>query len=251
MKVRAHLFRSFAILPFLLAVSSPIWAGQNEIELGTLMSRYIWRGIRLSDGVVYQSSLTYGYKGIALNLWGNVDFKTTKLNEIDFTFSYERDIGKIGLESGLIHYGIFDGTDTDEIYATFSADGPLNPSLSVYFDVKAGKGAYVEASAGHTVDLSSHVALEMTGSIGFVIYDGYMGLTDAGREFAGLYGGKLVAALPIKFKDHWRLSPTMGVTTPFSHNGRQAIVNGSVLQADNSSFRGTTVYGGVTLTFSF
>jgi hypothetical protein len=251
MKITRQSFRCLAMVWSLLLVSSTLWADDKEIELGTVKSLYVWRGIRLSDGVVYQSSFTYRHKGVGANLWVNYDFKTSQLNEIDFTFSYERDIGKIGFKTGIIHYGIFDSRDTDEIYAGISAGGLLQPSLTVYFDVKAGKGAFMQAGVGHAFDLSSHVAVELAGNIGIVINNDYMGLTDAGREFFGLYDGELTAALPIKFRNHWRLSPSVGVSTPLSRNGRQAIVNGSVLQADHPSFKGTTFYGGVTLTFAF
>ncbi len=39
-----------------------------------LLSQYVWRGYQLSrDSLVIQPSMTVGYKGFGVNLWGNLD----------------------------------------------------------------------------------------------------------------------------------------------------------------------------------
>ena len=40
----------------------------------SVLSKYVWRGYELNDdSLVLQPSVTVGYKGFSLNLWGNLD----------------------------------------------------------------------------------------------------------------------------------------------------------------------------------
>ena len=52
------------------------------------MSQYVWRGYGLSkDSLVIQPSVTAGFKGFALNLWGNLDTNYDDIRK----FKMERD----------------------------------------------------------------------------------------------------------------------------------------------------------------
>jgi len=43
-----------------------------------VMSQYVWRGYELSrNSIVIQPSMTVGYKGFSVNLWGNLDTNPT------------------------------------------------------------------------------------------------------------------------------------------------------------------------------
>ncbi len=110
-----------------------------------ILSQYIWRGFALSrQSAVLQPSLTVGYKGFSVNVWGNFDtsenapaFLTprtgAKWNETDFTFGYSREIYKsdfikaLTLNLGGIYYA-FDsalypnGGDAFELYYGLAAD---------------------------------------------------------------------------------------------------------------------------------
>jgi hypothetical protein len=55
---------------------------------GTVLSRSMWRGIRLSEGGVFQPSLTVGHKGFSANLWANCQFDPKRWSEVDFTGAY-------------------------------------------------------------------------------------------------------------------------------------------------------------------
>ena len=67
------------------------------------MSKYVWRGYELSDdSLIIQPSVTVGYKGFALNFWGNLDtdYYVTdgnEFNELDLTFSYDHSFGIFSL----------------------------------------------------------------------------------------------------------------------------------------------------------
>jgi hypothetical protein len=71
-----------------------------------VLSQYIWRGFALSrNSAVLQPSVTVGYKGFSVNVWGNFDTgenappslttrKGANWNETDFTLGYSREIYK-------------------------------------------------------------------------------------------------------------------------------------------------------------
>jgi hypothetical protein len=235
----------------ILGPASAASAVEKEIEIGSLMSNYVWRGVRLSEGLVGQSSVTLRGKGLSLNLWGNYDFDLDKLNETDVTFSYSRDIDKLSLETGLIHYAIIGGHDSDELFLGLNANYPLQPSIKAYFDVNAGKGAFLQASVGHSLRLASRLALDMRASMGLVFNDSYMGLPDTGEEFAGLHNAEILIACPVQLSKAWVLKLQAGASTPLSRNARQAIINGSACQPGQRLCNGTMVYGGATLAYSF
>ena len=249
---------------FLLLLSGALLAGPDpaaaqekvkaleiEIEAGTLFSNYVWRGIRLSEGPVYQSSVTAGYRGFSLNLWNNFDFDSGEFNEVDFTASYSRELKKFTFETGLIHYGNFDLPDSDELFVSVSADSRLRPSLEAVFDVNAGNGMFLRPSIGHTFELSPRILLELGMAMGIVFQDSYMGTPDSGEEFTGLHNAEITAACPIDLGRGWTLKLQAAASTPLSRSARQAIVNSSVCRPGERFCNGTIVYGGITFSHAF
>jgi hypothetical protein len=243
----------YSLLVFLLLLSAAPhgWAQENEFEAGTFLSNYIWRGLRLSEGPVYQTSFTLAKRGFSFNTWGNYDFHEKRLNEVDLTFAYSRETKRADFEAGLIHYGMIDGHDTDELYATVTGNAPLSPSLTAYFDVNFGKGAVLQASVEHSLKVASRASLDLQATVAAVIHDGFMGVPDSGKEFAGLHDVEFLASLPIGLTPKWSLRMRVGVTVPLSQNARQAIRNASIWTSDENSFSTTFLYGGATLCYAF
>ena len=100
-----------------------------------MLSQYVWRGIGLSRGsVVFQPSMTVGYKGFSANIWGNLDMyernpygfnspnrNAAKWNETDFTVSYSREVIKnLTLTGGIIYYAL---DSNNSIYDSFEVFG--------------------------------------------------------------------------------------------------------------------------------
>jgi hypothetical protein len=250
MTCRQKHVRMFILFIFLACLTAQAMAVEGELELGTVMSNYVWRGSRLSEGAVYQFSGTVSAKGFSANVWGNYDFDEKEYNETDLTLSYSKDIKKFSLEAGFIHYAMVNSQDSDELYAGFSFDVPLQPSFKAYFDVNDGKGAFLQPSIGHSVTISSRASLDFKLSIGINVNDGYVGVRDSGDEYVALHNAELNIACPVKLSKHWNLKPQVGVTTPLSRAAREAIRNSSVREA-TEKFNGTIVYGGATLSYSF
>ncbi len=232
-------------------ISGGVWAAEKEIEVGSFYSHYVWRGIRLSEGPVYQSSVTVSSRGVTLNIWQNFDIYSAALNEIDLTACYGREMSKFKFEFGLTHYGMFDKQDSDEIFSGITANYPLQPSLKAFFDVNAGKGAFLQASAGHRISFSSRFPLNLSASMGVVFRNSFMGVPDSGREFTGLHNAEIIAASPIELNNRWRLKLQAGASTPLSRNARQAIIDSEACRPGQHFCNGTIIYGGATLTYSF
>jgi hypothetical protein len=133
-----------ALTVSMLAAGASIALAEEEAPTAdasvSIYSAYVWRGFGLSDdSIVIQPSMTVGYKGFAMNLWGNLDTDyyaadTTKYNETDITLSYDGAYEKLGYGVGYIYYAL-DGTDdTQEIYGTLSYD--MGPWSAIWMTMK-------------------------------------------------------------------------------------------------------------------
>jgi hypothetical protein len=233
------------LLAVVLLLPQVLWAGGAEFEAsGSLLSHYIWRGLRLSEGGVFQPSVTVGAKGFSANLWANYQFDPKSWTEVDFTGAYAGQKGKVNFEAGFIHYGVNEGLDSDEIYGSVGHSDILNPSFKMYVDVNAGKGSYLQAGLEPSIPLGKDFSLNFKAFAGYVLKNSYMGLNDDGREFSNFYNADFQASLTIPLSKRFSLEPMLGYSTALSRNARQAIKNDSV------SSHGETLYGGATLTFS-
>ncbi|MDT8392169.1 MAG: hypothetical protein RRC34_16835 [Lentisphaeria bacterium] len=152
-----------------------------SLELGVdLYSHYVWRGMLLTDDPVVQPSVTVGFAGFALNVWGSID--TTDLNErgtggptyrmqeLDFTLSYDVTVADVvNLGIGYIEY-TFPGTPfprTSEVYASVGLDVILEPTLAVYWDFDEVEGFYANLSVGHTFELTESLQLSLGAALGW------------------------------------------------------------------------------------
>ena len=137
-------------------------ADEEKPELSAdvaFLSQYVWRGYALSkDSLVIQPSITAGFKGFALNLWGNLDtdneaYNGAKWNETDLTFSYNHSFGIVGLEAGYIYYALDGVDDSKEVYLSAGVDTLLNPTLTAYREIGTLQGWYINLGLGHSFEL--------------------------------------------------------------------------------------------------
>jgi hypothetical protein len=226
------------------------------------LNRYIFRGYRIGEsGLVLQPSLSASYKGFSAGFWGNIDtnqrdtttaaFQTRELgkkgfNETDLTLSYTYAIKKLSLTGGYIYYNLKYAEDTEEFFLTFALDTLLKPTLSVYQDVNAYPGTYVNLSFAHSIALPKDISLDLAASFGYENGQGgfwktYEAQTAGytGKKYSGLHDGMVKAGLTIPVTKAFSVQPsiaywfplsgdakrTMGtipgndLRTPFNHNG--------------------------------
>ena len=238
-------------------------ADQEEEERPTVsadvafLSQYIWRGYELSkNSLVIQPSVTAGYKGFSLNLWGNLDtdlygYDEAKWNETDMTVSYDTSFGPVGVGVGYIYYALDGLEDTQEFYVSIGGDILLAPTLTVYRDVDELHGWYFDLGISHSFDLPHEITLDLAGSIGFeysdsndiVDYDNHLNPTNS--KFRNFQNGLVSAGLTIPFCKYFTAVPMIAYSFPLG-NAADNMLKATSLSNDASHF-----FGGVTLSMAF
>jgi len=208
-------------------------------------SHYVWRGLRLSRGVVFQPEVGVARGGWSVTLWGNVDTREERWNETDIllsrTFQYER----ATLEIGYIYYNMLDSTDTHEISAGLWLDVPLAPGVQLFYDFAAGDGGYLEASVNPVFTLGQGVELEGRAALGINLHNRMMAELEDGDSYAGLYSGDLLAAVHLSVTERLTLVPYAGYCLAL---GDEAV---AVFREFSRDGRLQTFYGGVRLEWNF
>jgi hypothetical protein len=192
----------------------------------TFTSGYLFRGYRLSkDSLVVQPAANLTYRGFTLGFWSNVDtdqhetdaFTPTspgkrELNEADLNLSYERELGIVTLGGGWLYYGTKYAPETEELFVTAAVDVPGQPTLTVFRDLRALEGWYVNLCVSHELALPMDLALELSAAAGFYSLD-----DDA---YTALHDGALEAALTIPLPDGFTARPRVTLSIPLSDEAK-------------------------------
>jgi hypothetical protein len=184
------------------------------------VNKYVWRGMLITDGPVFQPAATLGYKGASIGVWGNLDLDNVndnagEFNEIDLVLDYTHSIKEFSLSGGLIYYD-FPNTDfnsTLELYVAVGADILLQPCITVYFDVDQVEGIYGTLGFSHSFGLleseTVSLSLDLATSIGLgstPYVNSYFGVDNSG--FTDFYAE---GSLPITILNQLTVSPYVGV----------------------------------------
>lgn len=233
----------------LLAATATVAMAQEEEPWAELAvdaySQYIWRGYAFSrDSLVIQPSMTTGWQGFSVNLWGNLDTDlygadTSVWNETDLTLAYDHSFGPMDLSAGYIYYGLVGEDDTQEVYLAADYDTLLSPSLTVYRDIDGAPGWYVSLAIGHSLPLADNLALDLGAQAGYVYTSDYDALHD----------GVISAALPYTFGDYFTITPELAYSFALSSDARDELeaANDDAIGRDKANF----VYGGLSLSMDF
>lgn len=226
----------------------------------SFLSQYIWRGYEFSkDSLVIQPSVTVGYKGFSLNVWGNLDTDTysgpnrgeSKWNETDMTVAYETSFGPIGIGVGYIYYALDSAEDTQEFYLSVGGDVLLAPTLTVYRDVDEYHGWYFNLGISHSFDLPHEITLDLAGSVayyisdndGIVDYDHNLNATTS--RFKNFQDGLVSVGLTIPFLKYFTATPMIAYSFPLGNAADK------MLKATSLSNSAAHFFGGVTLSIAF
>ena len=280
-----------ATLVLVLVIGSFVGtAAAQEYSFGgdlAVVSKYIWRGQRLTNDWSMQPSMTMAIDGFSFNVWGTMDLMAVnegtgrllinenpatigsgnnglqgRFSEIDYAFAYDHSFDDVSVGGGVIFYTFPDRFDTTtELYGTVGFDSvPLDPSVTLYVDVdetSAGNGdtgVYVNIAAGHSFGFNHDVfkGLDVGGSIAFA--NGGFGNFYYGIDDGGSHDASFTVSLPIAINDNW--SAAGFVTYSSLLSGFRA---GQFLDL-RDVYRGTagtpgsysdTVWGGFNLSLSF
>lgn len=202
----------------------------------SFFNKYVWRGLVLTDGPVFQPSVTLEWQGLSLNVWGNLDLDNVnnlrgEFNEVDYTIGYEHEI--IGPLSGSVGFIVYEFPNTafrttTEFMAGLSLDVPLQPSLTAYFDLRETDGIYLLAEIGHSIELPKF-AKNITASVDLGAGLGWGSVKNNSFYFGVASEGAtdyyFSLGLPIAIGEHLTITPNIKYTSILDGDLRRAVAN--------------------------
>ena len=223
------------------------WTASIE---STLNGKYVWRGINVVDGAVFQPSLTLGRGGFSANAWGNMDITNDNgqdgnFTEIDLTLDYSWAWKAVNFSAGAIYYTFPHGSagaSTTELYGSAGLNCLLSPTVTVYEDVDEASGTYGTFSVGHGINLGSpaegvSVGLELSASAAYSSSD--FNAFYYGPDESGFADGLVSVGLPIGFDNGLSVTPALNYSSMLDSDLEDAL-------EDDSNF-----WAGVTVGYSF
>jgi hypothetical protein len=109
-----------------------------------VFSRYVWRGLNVTDGPVVQPSLAVSSGAWSLGFWGNVE-REDSCTEFDATVAFSESLGDWGWSAGLAWYEYpntgYQGTG--ELFLSLVREGEWAPFVELYGDVGVVRGGYL------------------------------------------------------------------------------------------------------------
>lgn len=249
-KARGRAGRVSRILAATIALCVGAGASAEDAERPTVgadvavVSKYVWRGLILTDDPVLQPSLTVGYKGLGLNVWANTDLTDVngtpgEVNELDYTLDYSFSVKKVNLSVGAIQY-TFPHTSfepTTELYGTAALDVLFSPTVKIYWDVDEVGGVYGTVGIGHSFPLKEvkgiTPSLDLSGSLGYATSgwnEGYYGV-----KSSGLVDLLLTVGLPVPIDGHLSITPYLSYSQVIDGDLKNAVAH------DKATFFGATL----------
>lgn len=161
------------------------WDECAEVNLSlSYSSKYVWRGLALTDDSVLQPEFSASKCGFNLAVWGNMDLTNVNgyswdFTEIDIIFDYSNTVEcrrfKFDYSIGTIHYTFPNICErsTWELFFGLELDTCLNPAVVVYYDIDEVKGWYITYGISHGWEKvlclckDFEVGLDLAASIGW------------------------------------------------------------------------------------
>jgi len=253
-----------------------------------VLTKYVWRGYEETrDSIVVQPSLTVGYKGFSVSLWGNLDTRPYSANpnvsypstwtETDYTLSYSKTFGPVTAGVGYIYYGLEAANKdapsplpAEEVFVSIALNKLLTPTLTVYDEIDHYHQWYFLLGISHTIEFNKVISLKLAASGSYLLstyadanlynvnssYGGYPKFNDqyqaTNDKFSNFHDGLVSISLPISPAKYITITPTITYTFPLSSDASHEIsargIEGTATPGDrNSAF----LYGGLVFDFAF
>ena len=184
---------------------------------------YLWRGLLLTDDPVFQPYVGVSFEAgpvtITPNIWGNMDLGDAndnegEFNEIDYAIDFSGDISDtVSYSAGALWY-TFPDTDFDdtlELYVGLYFGVPLNPGVTLYWDVIEAEGVRIQFDVGESIPLVEDDSMAVSLDLGASIAIGDQNFNEFyyGTDDAAFTDFSLSAGLPIAFGDNLSITPTI------------------------------------------
>jgi len=242
-----------------------------------VLNRYIFRGYEIGkSGLVFQPSLSASYKGFSATLWGNLDTNqrnttTATFNareegkkgwdETDLTLSYTYTIQKLSLTGGYIYYSLKYAEDTEEFFLAFAYDMITKPTLSIYQDVNAYPGTYINLSFAHSLPVYKDVTLDLAASFGYELGQGGFWKTYeqstggyTGSKYNALQDGMVKAGFTMPVTKAFSIQPSLAYWFPLSGDAGRTMgydTNGNKIAYNHNGYVANSFVGGINFVFNF
>lgn len=187
------------------------------------LSKYVWRGLNVTDDPVWQPAVWASYKNFTLNVWGNMDLTDIngndgEFNEVDITVDYSWNWDKVHCSVGAIRYEFpntaFKGTT--EAYGAVGYDMLLQPTVSVYYDFDEADGFYGTLGVAHSFEIPKIVepvsmSLDLSAKIGVATknWNNFY----YGADHTAFVDFVTSASLPVAIGDNVTIAPTISYST--------------------------------------
>ena len=121
---------------------------------GEFQSMYVWRGINIVDGAVFQPALYFEHdNGLGVMVWGNVDLtdvnaRESKITETRIGVRYVTQTPHAEMWIGYLRYTYPNSAtaDTAEVVASITFKTAGSPTITAFQDVDAVEGFYIMGS---------------------------------------------------------------------------------------------------------
>jgi hypothetical protein len=156
------------------------------------VSRYVWRGTAIGDGVAVQPSVDYALNGTTIGLWGSYDLASGDSDEIDITLTQSVGPATIIVADYYLPGGA--GTGEGNSFFEFGDDGGHSVEVGAsvdYGDVSLFLGRFVSGEtkedtyAELSYPLSDSLSLVLGVGDGALAAEGDFALVNAGLVITG------------------------------------------------------------------
>jgi hypothetical protein len=227
-------------------------AAEEHAVTGTaslsVLNQYVSRGYQLSkDSIIIQPYISASYKGFSASLWGNFDSHEeatpdftpdrrgrSSFNETDLTLSYSRALDKWSFTGGYVYYDLRYQDQTEEFFGSASYDCFLKPTLSVYRDIRANPGWYLNLSLSHSFKIYNEVRLDLTASAGYQSgtgssWDTFQAATGdyTGPKYRAFHDGLVKVGLTIPVVKKVTIQPLLAYSFPLSNDAQKRVAGNS------------------------
>lgn len=185
-----------------------------------LVSRYVWRGMNLSESPSIQPTMSIAYKNLTFGTWGSYSFAKEQLQEVDLFLSYESDYLKFTLND---YYNPFDSIGMNGDYfvlensktrhiieGVFGIHDPKDIPIAVEFSMMFYGNDF--NSKGERL-FSTYVEINYSGKFQNIEYKPFIGLTPSKSyygEKAGIVNLGIIGTKKIKLKEEQEIPMSVG-----------------------------------------
>lgn len=237
---------SIGALIALLTFAPASYAAETSTDAGaSYMSKYVWRGLTLSDSYVLQPTAGFTYDAFTANFWSNYDGDTGETNETDITLSYSTEMGGLGLGLGYIFYALDGLSDTQEFYVSLGYEAVVSPTLTYYLDTEQGTGGFAVLALDYGIEAGQSADISLAASASYIMENRVVGVDATGGEYSGLHNGEIKASLSYALDETFSITPSIAYSFPLSDDAKDSIKAYSIGGKDS------VFYGGLTASMSF